>query len=414
MDVVTLGMAAADAAKKYQPLSGAVSKADAFGPYPSLSARFAALGSDGAFATVPAFNVTLDTSSRLRKALGRVRSKTGIARVLEIGDSTSWGLGAGGADGFPPLKVMSDDFQRSFIDTSYGYIGIEGDNAPVTGAQVDGRTTHKGEAAGWGYSSFGLFNALQHAGTAESAPWILRPDINCDTFDFYYMANSGLGTVDVYVDDVLATSVVMGSGSQRWAKATITFAAGAAHVIKLVKRVNTVFLFGFNFFLSTRPSVQMFNAGVCSSKAYSASGASWGVTGTTTAIDGIPFIAPDLTVIRLGVNDAQLSPYSTTAEWEAALRRIIAAAKVTGDVLLESPVPSDPSLNSGATVTREQGYRDRLLAIAIDTGSMYYDVFGRYGSWTAAQAAGYMADQLHLTAAGGADLATGRGKVVRG
>jgi hypothetical protein len=230
------------------------------------------------------------------------------------------------------------------------------------------------------------------------------------------MINPGnTGTIDMSIDGGTATTVntSAGGGVQRWGKTTLTVAAGSSHVLSIVKSLNTVFIYGVNAYLSTKKSIHIWNAGLCSSKAYATgSDVGWGDTGAAKSVDGIKFIDPDLTIIQLGINDAQLSPYSTTAEWEASIRAIIAAAKETGDVILVSVIPSDPSLNAGATVAREQGYRDRALIIAQETGSTYFDLFGRFGSWTAAQAQGFISDQLHLTAAGGADVADAMRKII--
>jgi lysophospholipase L1-like esterase len=341
-----------------------------------------------------------------------VNAGTGNAKLLCIGDSTMWGLNADGPDGAAPPIVLAGMLDRLLAPTQYTFGVPPGDQGATVAPGNDARW---GIGSGWGYTTwgFGGKGCFTHGGTATSTPLTYTPGTNVDTFEVYYMANSGLGSIDISVDGGAVTTVSTGGGSIRWAKATLTVAAGSSHVLSIVKSLNTVFIFGVNAYLSTKKSIHVWNAGLCSSRAY-ASGAQigWGDTGAGKSVDGIKFIDPDLTIIQLGINDAQLSPYTATTDWEASIRNIIAACKETGDVILASVIPSDPALNAGATVGREQGYRDRALAIAQETGSTYFDLFGRFGSWTAAQAQGFISDQLHLTAAGGADVADAYRKLI--
>jgi lysophospholipase L1-like esterase len=390
---------------------GAVAESATKGAYASTAARLTALASDAPFATLPAYNSTLTNRTKWRQALGRVNAGTGNAKLLCIGDSTMWGLNADGPDGSAPPRVLAGMLDRLLAPTQYTFGIPYGDQGSTVAPGNDARWSY---GSGWGHSTwgFGGKGCVTHSGTATSTPLTYTPGIECDTFEVYYMANSGLGSIDLSIDGGAVTTVSTGGGTIRWAKTTLTVAAGSSHVLSIVKSLNTVFILGVNAYLSTKKSVHVWNAGLCSSKAYASGAVGWGDTGVGKSVDGIKFIDPDLTIIQLGINDAQLTPYSTTAEWETAIRAIIAAAKETGDVILSSVVPSDPALNTGATVAREQGYRDRALTIAQETGCTYFDVFGRFGSWTTAQAQGFISDALHLTAAGGADVADAYRKLI--
>jgi lysophospholipase L1-like esterase len=395
---------------------GAVSEASTKGAYASTSARLAALGADAQFGILPAYNSTLGNRTKWRKGLGRVNSGAGNAKILVCGDSTSWGFGAGGPNGYAPPKVLATMLDRQLAPTQYTFAVPPGVNAPTTGQSVD---TRWGIGSNWSYSTwgFGGKGSFMASGTSASNALTLTPGANVDTFDVYYMRNTGLGTLSLSVDGGAVTTVDTSSTTLAWGKTTITVAAGSSHVLTITKSVNTVFVFGVDAYLSTNKSIHVMNAGLCSSAAYTdgtGGNVGWGVSpGDAQSLDGIKFIAPDLTIIQLGINDAQLFSNSAT-NWEAAIRNIITAAQVSGDVILSSVIPSDPAQNGGATATLEQAYQARCLTIAQSTGSTYFDIFGRYGSWTAANALGFMSDALHLTAAGGADVADAYRKLITG
>lgn len=366
---------------------------------------------------IPAYNVSRTSLSKWRRALNKVNAGTANARVLAVGDSTLWGLLSGGADGAAPPKVLASTLDRRLAPTQYTFIVPPGVNGPTTGADLDSRIGTGGSGllpSGWSYTSWGLGHsgAIQNTGTSTSTALEFRPGIECDTFEIFFLRNGGLGSLDLSVDGGSVTTVSC-TGTLGWGKATITAPAGSAHVLSITKTLNTVFIFGVNAYLSTRKSIHVMNAGSCGARAFASggSGASWTTTGAGHSLDGIPFLAPDLTLIQLGINDTVQGSPSSVTDWESATRSLIAAAKTTGDVILASVVPSDPAYQSGAPVALQQAYRDRSLVIAQDTGSAYFDLFGRFESWPAASAQGLIADTLHLSPEGSADVGYAYSKI---
>lgn len=390
------------------------------GAYGSVGARIAAETANAGFAAIPAYNVTLATRAKWRKAVGRVIAGSGFAKMLFVGDSTDWGLGSGGADGFPPSKSVANLLNRSYLPTQYSFGVPPGGAAPTTDGDRDDRwskNTVDGwvDASGWGAGNTGGF---AHTGTSTSTAKTFTPGIACDTFDIYYLRNSGLGSLDISVDGGAVTTQSC-AGALGVQKVTVTSSLASNHVLSIVKKTQTCFLLGVEAYDSTNKSIRVLNSGVCNSRAKAAAD-HWSAAGAGQALDYIGVIAPDLTVIRLGINDARLAASTSGADWETAIRAIIAKAQLTGDVILCSVVPSQATVlqNAGAgpgtAVALEQDYRDRCLTIATSLGCAYVDIFTRYGSFTAADAAGYMADGLHLNAVGSADAADAMRRVIVG
>jgi lysophospholipase L1-like esterase len=147
---------------------------------------------------------------------------------------------------------------------------------------------------------------------------------------------------------------------------------------------------GIEAFHSTTRRVRFANVGISGSAT-----SAW--ADNTTSLTAIKAWAPDLTVIMLGINDAQqgIAP----ATYQANIQALISAAKASGDVVIMSMVPSDPTLAS--TVTNEKLYAATLPALASSNGAPFLDMYNRFGAF----ASPLMANTLHPNAAGYADMA---------
>src|SRR5260370_307952 len=94
---------------------------------------------------------------------------------------------------------------------------------------------------------------------------------------------------------------------------------------------------GFDAYLSTTPKIHLLNLG-CGSAFASY------LAANVNSYDPIPwykFIAPDLTIISLGIDDWIDS--TGTINYSAGLQTIITACRLSGDVILMTPFPSAAS-----------------------------------------------------------------------
>jgi lysophospholipase L1-like esterase len=119
---------------------------------------------------------------------------------------------------------------------------------------------------------------------------------------------------------------------------------------------------------------------------------------SVTSLTAIKGRAPDLTIIMLGINDAQTGISAST--YASNIQAIITAAKVSGDVIIMSMVPSDPSLTS--TVSLGKQYASLLPGLAAANGILCLDVFSRFGATFVSP---LMQNTLHPKPAGYADMA---------
>lgn len=352
---------------------------------------------------------TADVSltSRFQAALARVKAATADAVVLVVGDSTDAGLGAGGPGpgGNSPAVNIARRIDRLVAPATYTGGQPPGEGAPG-GIAFDPRWSM---GAGWQMDSeygMGGRGTFTSDGSVTSQPLTYTPGTLCDTFDVYYLSNtgSGLGHLALSVDGGAVVDVDCGALGYGIRKATVTCPLGSGHTLSIVKSIGTTFVAFVEARDSTRKTVRVINAGVCSSRAYAPAGqgyVGWGNPDDAGHSTGtIKAVAPDLTIIRLGINDAFIPPYSSLAQWEAAVRALIAAAQVSGDVVLASTVPSQNGGDAGDAIVRETEQRARLYAIAEDTGALPLDVFARFGNFALADQRGWMSDPIHLSATG--------------
>jgi hypothetical protein len=113
----------------------------------------------------------------------------------------------------------------------------------------------------------------------------------------------------------------------------------------------------------------------------------------------LKFYAPDLTIIGTGINDARYS--YTVPTWTADTQALITAAKLSGDVILKTVIPSQDSTVSAL----EAQYAAAAQTLAATNGCGVVDINARFGDWFTADAAGYMSDTLHSTGFGYCDIA---------
>lgn len=342
------------------------------------------------------------TSSTLRKGLARVRAGTGDCKILCVGDSTTAGVGvlsapngAGSPLSYP--YQLAAILHASLIPAARG-LGIPPSN--IGSGNPDTRWT---AGSGWApTSNFAWATGADYKWTSSASPanLVYTDPVLADSYDVYYLKNTGLGTFTATATggsgSVVNTSATTGIG-----KTTIT--AGSAATTNTVTiapsaSLGDVHIVGIEPSLSTTSRVRVGNAGVGSSRAVThwngnGSGAGWNSQACIKAY------APDLTIISLGINDA-INAASASA-YTAAVQPLITAAQVSGDVLILPPIPSTSSAAAGV-LTNEAAYVAALQGL----GYRYGDLIARWPSGDAINTLGFMSgDAYHPNALGYADLA---------
>ena len=311
-------------------------------------------------------------------ALGKVRAGTGNAKLLCVGDSTTAGFSVGQASSWPAL--LNQRLNRD-IATQQGLsicMNLDVDSARWS---LGGWQTVFGPGSG----------ALYQDPDKSGADAVFTPDVDTDTIDSWWYLGAGKGKFVVKIDGVAqpAIDTLSPNGSYGWRNTTYTVNSGKHTVALQRPTVAPVSVLGVDAYVSTLNSVRVSN---------------WGVSGSLSntwangpySLDGISGYAPDLTIVMLGINDANDAlPVET---WKANIAAIVAEAKKSGDVILMSVAPSDPATSA---LSYEQQYRDASPALAASLDVPFLDMFGKIGSYSSDR----YSDSLHPNARGHADMA---------
>jgi len=340
------------------------------------------------------YRFTPDKLGRWRKALARVRSGAGNAKLLCVGDSTTLGYGgthnatAPVLDGYP--TALSSLLNKYLVTAADG-LGIPGiSGTPET------RWTPTGN---WARDPHGFtMNSCYKASTPFGGSLVYADSrINADTFDVYYLISGSAGTLTVTATGG-TPSVVNCVGTPGWGKVTVTAASAAtSNTVTCTAASNPCYIVGVEPYLSTTKQVIVGNSGVVGSTA-----ADWALNSTDYgSIPGIKLYAPDLTIIDLGINDGTASVAVNT--FMTSLQSVITAAAISGDVVLKTMLPTGSAVNSGANATNEPLY---VAAINALTSYPVADYFTYSQGSNALYALGMQnADRIHGNDAAYQDVA---------
>lgn len=318
------------------------------------------------------------------------------AKLLVVGDSTAGGVGGGSASSFIqanswPSKMVPL-LDRLIAPTAHGLAAPPSNSGAVT-SPYDSRWT-LGEGWTWRRTDdtdkaigFGGKGTSVRGGAGGGLLVFGDPRIMADAFDVWIVVNNG-GTGATYSMQATGGAVVTGQTfSQPAAKLVkVTLEAGSAATTNTVTIERTggsgaIYVVGIEPYLSTSRKIRVANAGISGSNT-----AGWLTRPPQdTPWHGLGLIeeyAPDLTIIDLGINDADPANVTSPATFAANLAQIIAAAQVSGDVILKSMIPSDATRHAHEAL---------LVAELAKFGLPMVDTFGYYGTWDSA----LMTDGVH-------------------
>lgn len=351
------------------------------------------------------------TSSRLsnwQAAVSDVYSGTADAKLLCVGDSTTAGVGVSG--GYQHLPGCYPWQLANALDalgiTATPGLSVPGPNSSNTNAMFSLGSGWKyggsdGQPLAWGR------NSCYRATSSSIGNLVFTPTngVEYDSFDIYYVKSPGNGELSVSISGGGAT-VIDTDGAQGITKTTVTAAASTSHVVTMTRGAfasEPIHVVGVEPYLSTKKRVRVGNAGVGSSNAYDWARNSAG-TGAAVwdARSAIKAYAPDLTIISLGLNDARDS--RTVGDWLTDMGEVIAAAQVSGDVLIIPPFP----VGEGASSVRKTlvpTYISAIRRVNLPAVNIAARWGGDYTNSMMEEAGLRNGDGVHLSAAGYADLA---------
>lgn len=316
-------------------------------------------------------------------AVRRAQAGQGRAKVLCLGDSTTAGFGA---------VVRADSWPRR-LATLLGARGGRETNLfsdHNLAASYDPRMVR---GAGWSKNASKTLGGFMWLNSTTSNAMTFTPQTAFDTVDVF---TYGGGAVTITIGS--GAPVSFGSGGGALAKQIVTVGqAGLTrglHTVAITRNGSAV-LSGLNCY-DAATGIDVMNAGVSGWKASDFSGSAF------SADAAFALIAPDLTVINLGINDFNQATPTAEAAFKASMQTLIGKAKLTGDVKLVvfNDTAGTYSANRAAFA---QFVRD--LATANGLGAPL-DLIDILGSYAAANAAGDMVDTLHPSAQGHGKIAT--------
>jgi hypothetical protein len=345
---------------------------------------------------------------KTRLGFARVRAGTGSMKVALVGNSTTRGVCAGGlttphglvAQSYPSAlaTALAAAGLPSRTDSLWGPgSSISGTNGTMADLVTnDPRVT---SGAGWvvnnAVSSMGG-DLIQNATTTNALSF--NPGTTFDTIEITYIRNS---TADRFTVDIGAGTIYTspGSGTVAILQATISCTRGANTLnIKCLRDASTsLFLVSIRCYDSTIPKVELFNMGCNGVKA-----AYWTTTGAPAVtpwatLSALEFIAPDLTIIDTGINDWNTGPTSIST-YRSNVQAVITGAKLSGDVLLLGPNPTNT--NGTGTPAVQATFLAALRDLAAINNVPYLDIPTLFTSYDIANASGWMGDTTHPNTVG--------------
>lgn len=349
-----------------------------------------------------------------RAALSNVRAGNGNARVLCIGDSTTFGVFSNGTLSTGDLKVKSwptllaammnsagiNTHTQSFLGTGTGIAGVTQAND-----LNDARISMSG---GWAHSAAnnncmgGETYVATTTGTLS-----FTPSVAVDTFVIWYPRIGGGGTISWNIDGGADTNISQ-SGGNLIIGLPVTAGSVGTHTLNL-KWVNSTSLnpqlIGIDAYDSTKSWVNVTNAGWGGSKSTDWSNAGAFYYQCTNVAGTLQGVAPNLTIIDLGIND--IGGSTQIGAYMAALQKIITQAVRSGDVILQTP---NPVQVSGTYASKYPiGYQTNIVnaiyQLAALNNCLVNDNYNRQVSYTILNNNGLQGDQLHPNGSGYADKA---------
>lgn len=323
-----------------------------------------------------------------RSARGKVLANLDNAKIACIGDSTTMGTGANTTTNLSrstsyPAAMARVMAARGLVSSAQNFFG----SGNVTLTSVDSRVTSSG-AASLGAVNTTLGGALlQLTGVGT---WTYTPATACTVWDVYSVKTGGTGSFEINRDGGAADATVTGTATPTLVKTTVS---GAGTALNMVRTVGTCYVAGVSAYTATK-CVEVWNMGASGARAANLATSTLGYS----ELSSISFYAPNLTVLMIGINDWEAST-SVTA-WQTSMRAVIEAARVSGDVVLVTPVPTGGT----ASLNTQKIYVDAMYDLAMYYGIPLVDNWNRWDSYATPNAAGFYFDTLHPAGPGYSDV----------
>ena len=339
---------------------------------------------------------------------GRPRALSRALRVLIVGDSQTAGRGTGtgivamdGARALSwPTKMRDHLIAQGHPASSESY--SEANNTGGTLVAYDPRVTQGTWTIGSGQTASGL---LMTKNVTSGTSFRFAPSTSIDTFEVFYPINT-YGTMNYNIDGA-GTTGLNEAGTLALGRTLVSTTLGT-HDIRFQPAAATAVYVGL---------VMAYNSAVKDFRIINCGVRNWSTTDWTLTdfpwrgYPSIPLIAPDITLISLGINDLRTGgALNSVSTFMTNMQSIITQAKAGGgSVGLVLPMPINTANEGSFTQADLLGAYQGLSATnncpLLRTDSLL-------GTWAEGSVAGQTTDDLHWNAGASAALGSAAATMV--
>lgn len=362
----------------------------------------------------PFINFKASQFTTWKTGRSRVVGNTGRARIVCIGDSTTWGEGGGDAatarqnaraNSFP--VVMANRLAALGVATNSEGMWASGANfgsmtdADLRNYYIPGWNT----VATWTIISGNTMGGTLINNAADTNALTYQPLIAVDTFELWDIVNTGLGIITWDVDGG-ATTQLDQNGSVASRRTTIPAGAAGTHTLNIKRVSGGAYWTGCRAWNSTVNAVDVFNIGRGSSTSadWIVNTVAYSSRQVTTQICS----TADLVIIDLTINNEVAN--TAEATYKSEMQTLINLALAGGaSVMLVTGKPVNPAT---CPQSRQDTFARYNRDLALLNNLPLLNMKPRYINYTTMVANSLMFNNLHMNKAGYLDLGTFMGDVV--
>lgn len=314
-----------------------------------------------------------------RAGAARVRGGTGRAKVIFIGDSTTWGENGGnsvglrdGAHNNAYPAIISAYFNSNGLPSAQDNVMASGGLTQASTVIADFRNSYKpglNIASPWiidtGVST--LAGRCFSVTSADATGFVYTPEVPVDSFEIGDLNASGAGVYTWQVDGGATTQVTETNATPLLTKQSISAGARGTHTLTIKRVSGTAFIRHVKGWDSTTAQVDVLNAG----RGAAATGdiivntAPYGPLGATTDEAS----NADLVVCNMGINDILAGTIQATfkSNYQTLINACIAGG---ASMLLVVPHQTDTAVDLAAS---QANIRQWILDLGVTNSLPVYD-----------------------------------------
>lgn len=337
------------------------------------------------------WNPTVNLANfRAKRSL--VRNGLARGKIICIGDSVTWGFGAGVGTAYTGAHDLAYPYRLAAAMSAGGVPATN--ESQIAGFAIGVNTVaiqelynprYVSTGAGWvvgAQTTAGGNTRLNNSTTADLLS--LVPTVPVDTFVPVHYTNTNLGdfswNIDGGADTTISENAAQGMGFP-----VLPSVALGSHTLNLKRVSGTVYIAGAYAYNSAVKAFDIINLGQSGSSTIN-----WiSVAAQYAPLNAIGRWLPDLTILKLGINDWQGA--DDVATYTVNMQTIITKAKSVGDLIMVTPNPTGSTANQAT----QRQYCDAVLALGVTNNVVVWDQHAALVDYATQNALGNMFDLLH-------------------